>query len=66
MTDKVKVLVNTNLSSQCPCGEQIILKNFNKNRENNQLSNLQLVCRPCHLKLHNRIERQYTLWRKAV
>lgn len=36
-----------------------------KNRLNNKLENLLILCRKCHLKLHNRIERKYVLGRKS-
>jgi len=35
-----------------------------KNRKNNNINNLQVLCRPCHLKKHNRVERKYVVGRK--
>jgi 5-methylcytosine-specific restriction endonuclease McrA len=37
-----------------------------KNRSNNSRDNLIVLCRPCHLLEHGRVERQYVEGRKAV
>lgn len=58
------------LPQYCVCGEENIQRlhvhHKDKNRKNNKIDNLEVLCRPCHLAEHNKIERNYVLGRKKV
>lgn len=59
------------LKQECvSCGEnklkRLHVHHKDKNRKNNKISNLTILCRPCHLLRHNRKERQYVEGRKSI
>ena len=46
--------------------KRLQIHHIDKNRLNNKMNNLMVLCRPCHLKEHGRTERKYTEGRKAL
>jgi len=52
------------------CGEnnlkRLHVHHIDENRSNNEIDNLMVLCRPCHLALHGRQERVYVEGRKQI
>lgn len=64
-------LIGKTLPDYCvQCGENNIKRlhvhHIDRCRDNNKVDNLKVLCRPCHLQVHGRIERVYVEGRKAV
>lgn len=63
--------IGTDLADNCKCCGELKLSrlhvhHLDHNRLNNQLDNLVVLCRPCHLREHGRTERTYVEGRKAA
>lgn len=51
---------------RCKIYKAIIVHHINKNKKDNKLKNLSLLCRRCHMKVHNPKKKEITQRRKEV